>query len=373
MDNKEKIAVFGGTFNPPTKAHKKIINFLSDEFKEVIVLPVFSAPWKSGLTSFEHRMNMVKLIIDEFKNVSVSDLEKQIILNNNLEKNYTYQTMSELRKGSTENYVFVHGPDINLKKYEFGELIGDSYLIPTEYMNRSTTFREHMSSFDFNKAESEVPKNVWKYITQTKIFDPKIKTSIENKTGTYLPLVDLGINYSSKNGYTNIENCEETYVRNLITPKDSVGITLYDPITNKILIKREKRFGPYLNEGKLFSYGVIEGTIEPDEDPVECAIREIEEEAGISVSKDNVIHINSWYPSAGYMTEKKHVMLAIFDSNQYNKENNIHGLKEENEEIFTELFDLEELEFYHTTKKATIFSPEISASLLYINKRLTKS
>lgn len=373
MENKEKIAVFGGTFNPPTKAHKKIINFLSDEFKSVIIVPVFSAPWKNDVIPYEHRKNMVSLIIKDISRVSISDVEKDIVLSKNIEKNYTYQTMASLREqNQLEKFVFVHGPDIDLKKYEFGELIGESFLIPNEYMNRSSTFREHLNNKEFEKAQKEVPSEVWKYITQNKIYDPKIDTKITNKIGSYLPLVDLKIKYSEVDGYNENNSNSQEYIRNLITPKDSVGITLYDPKNNKILIKREKRFGPFLNENKLFSYGVIEGTIEKEEDPIECAIREIEEEAGIFVKHQDVIHINSWYPSAGYMTEKKHVMLAIFDSEQYNKNNNIHGLKDENEEIFTELFDIEEIEFYHTTKNAYIFSPEISASLLYINTRLKK-
>lgn len=367
MENKDKIAVFGGTFDPPTKAHQKIINYLSDEFKSVMVLPVFIAPLKSGVVSFEHRLKMVQMITEENSNVFVSDIEREILHNNRTGKNYTYKTMETLRNlEPEETFVFVHGPDIELKKYQYGELIGESFLIPKEYMNRSSEFRKNIREKNYEKAKTEVPKEIWNYIKKTKIYDPNVSVDIQHKTNSYLPLLDLEINYNETNSFSDEPNESTKYFRNLIAPKDSIGVTLYDPIKKKVLIKREKRYGPFLNEGKLFSYGVVEGTIEKNEDPVECAIREIEEETGLIVKKENIIHINSWYPSAGYMTEKKHVLLALFDSDHFNENKNKHGLKEENEEIFTELFDLRDIILFHTTEHSNIFSPEISSSLLYI-------
>jgi 8-oxo-dGTP pyrophosphatase MutT (NUDIX family) len=131
------------------------------------------------------------------------------------------------------------------------------------------------------------------------------------------------------------------------------------------LIKREKRFGPYIEEGKLFSYGVIEGTMEKNECPIECAIRETEEESGIVLERDKVVLINKWYPSAGYMTEIKHVLVGFFDINQYKEAGDKHGLLSENEEIYTEIFDIDEVLFYHAVPGSSIYSPEIAAALLY--------
>ncbi len=68
---------FGGSFNPPTIAHKRIIEYLSNNFEEVIVIPNASNYQKNDLISFKHRLEMLKIMTNKYKNVTISDLENR--------------------------------------------------------------------------------------------------------------------------------------------------------------------------------------------------------------------------------------------------------------------------------------------------------
>lgn len=69
--------VFGGSFNPPTIAHSQIIDYLSSHFDEVIIMPNANNYQKLDLIDFSHRKKMIELIIDDYENVFVSDLENE--------------------------------------------------------------------------------------------------------------------------------------------------------------------------------------------------------------------------------------------------------------------------------------------------------
>lgn len=68
--------VFGGSFNPPTKAHIEILDLLNKEFKpeNILVIPTGdSYTWKN-ITPFKYRYEMAKLA---FKNYKVLPLEQE--------------------------------------------------------------------------------------------------------------------------------------------------------------------------------------------------------------------------------------------------------------------------------------------------------
>lgn len=69
--------VFGGSFNPPTIAHLAIILYLSGHFEEVIIVPNADDYQKKELISYVHRENMVKLMIENLTNVTLSDIENK--------------------------------------------------------------------------------------------------------------------------------------------------------------------------------------------------------------------------------------------------------------------------------------------------------
>jgi len=72
------VLVFGGSFNPPTLAHEAIIKNLYEQFKpkKIVVVPTGNYfTWKSDLIAFEHRYQMVSLMIGNLDYCEVSDIE----------------------------------------------------------------------------------------------------------------------------------------------------------------------------------------------------------------------------------------------------------------------------------------------------------
>ena len=92
--------VFGGSFNPPTIAHEKIIELLSKRYDEVVIVPNGRKYIRKELFSNKNRVEMLNLIAQKYHNVVVSPLE--------LEREFkgTYYTLRELN-----HPVFACGDD----------------------------------------------------------------------------------------------------------------------------------------------------------------------------------------------------------------------------------------------------------------------
>ena len=113
---KHIIAVFGGSFNPPTIAHvdlAKQILAKNKDIEKVIFVPVSTKYNKKGLASDLDRFNMLKCICDNEKNLEVSsielDSERQL---------YTIETLRTIHQQyPNKNIFFVLGTD-NLKELQ---------------------------------------------------------------------------------------------------------------------------------------------------------------------------------------------------------------------------------------------------------------
>ena len=59
--------LFGGSFDPPHLGHKKIIKYFIEDSDLFIISPSYHSPLKEKFpqASFEHRKNMLKLMIDK--------------------------------------------------------------------------------------------------------------------------------------------------------------------------------------------------------------------------------------------------------------------------------------------------------------------
>lgn len=64
----------------------------------------------------------------------------------------------------------------------------------------------------------------------------------------------------------------------------------------------------YRHPAKKFLLELLAGTVEKDETPEECAMREIEEEIGMKAGK--LEKLSEFYVSPGFLSEKMHVFLA---------------------------------------------------------------
>lgn len=89
--------------------------------------------------------------------------------------------------------------------------------------------------------------------------------------------------------------------REMIEHRGAAAMLAFDE-TDKILLVRQHRF-PH---GYVLE--IPAGTLEKDEEPMQCAFRELEEETGYRAAK--MTHILTYYPSIGYNTEKIHCYVA---------------------------------------------------------------
>lgn len=109
----KKIGILGGTFNPIHNTHinmAKAALFYQD-LSEVWVMPAKIPPNKLGITITEdfHRYNMVKLAVEDEKNILPSDFE---LLREGI--SYTSDTLTALRKyyTNTDFYLIIGGDSV---------------------------------------------------------------------------------------------------------------------------------------------------------------------------------------------------------------------------------------------------------------------
>ncbi|WP_438019567.1 nicotinate (nicotinamide) nucleotide adenylyltransferase [Sorangium sp. So ce315] len=75
-----RVAVFGGSFNPPHVAHVLAATYALSvaPIDEVLVVPVYRHPFAKELAPFEHRLAMCQLALGWLPGVSVSTVEREL-------------------------------------------------------------------------------------------------------------------------------------------------------------------------------------------------------------------------------------------------------------------------------------------------------
>jgi len=111
------IVVFGGAFNPPTIAHKRICEHVKANLpvSQFIYLPVSNLYTKRSLASNFHRLQMLKLITANQPNTMVSSIELE-----DSEYLGTYQSLIRIQERYPHDQVaFVIGADNLFKLYKW--------------------------------------------------------------------------------------------------------------------------------------------------------------------------------------------------------------------------------------------------------------
>lgn len=100
--------VFGGAFNPVTNAHIKVYQYITNklDISEFIFLPVSNAYTKSELASNYHRLEMLKIGLKDFQEITICEIEL-----NDAKFLGTYQSLIRLYDQSNEKIAFVIGAD----------------------------------------------------------------------------------------------------------------------------------------------------------------------------------------------------------------------------------------------------------------------
>ncbi len=112
MIKKEKLAIYGGTFNPPHVGHVRSAEALSRAINpdRFLIIPAFSPPHKLAVDCAEpeDRLNMCRLAFSHIKNTVISDIEIK-----RGGKSYTSDTLEELAREDRDLY-FLCGTDMLL-------------------------------------------------------------------------------------------------------------------------------------------------------------------------------------------------------------------------------------------------------------------
>lgn len=100
---KKFIAIFGGSFNPPTAAHISLANQIIEKVsnvEKVIFVPVSTKYNKNGLAPDEDRLNMLKNICNNHKNLEVSSIELE-----STRQLYTIETLKIIKEQYPNNEI----------------------------------------------------------------------------------------------------------------------------------------------------------------------------------------------------------------------------------------------------------------------------
>jgi nicotinate-nucleotide adenylyltransferase len=125
-----RVAVFGGSFNPPHVSHVLAAAYVlaTQPVDEVLVVPAFDHPFGKSLVSFEHRFAMCERAFADLRRVAISPIERELG-----GESRTLYTLQALRKRHPDWALrLVVGSDIlneQHKWFAWGEVVALAPLI----------------------------------------------------------------------------------------------------------------------------------------------------------------------------------------------------------------------------------------------------
>ena len=198
---KDRIVIFGGTFNPPTRAHLDIateaLYYLDAE--KVLFVPVSDLYKKDDVEISYHRVNMLNLAIGNFRRLEIDFTEVDSV-----KLTYTYETVEKIKSQYQDKELFLLiGADnledfknwknqrsimencsllvVNRNNSSIDEII-ESNDILTEFKDKiieapieeieisSTEVRNRIASGELEGLENLVDKEVIDYIIENKLY-----------------------------------------------------------------------------------------------------------------------------------------------------------------------------------------------------------
>lgn len=149
----KRIAIFGGTFNPFHNAHFEVLEAVSKSnlADEILLMPTKLPPHKQCdfLADETHRLKMCALAAQHFANVTACDMELKM-----QGKSYTFNTVSELKRSSDSEILFVCGGDMITtfnRWYRYEELLKMMGIIAVR--RKGTDNEEFDKAVEFLKAK----------------------------------------------------------------------------------------------------------------------------------------------------------------------------------------------------------------------------
>lgn len=196
------IVVYGGSFNPVTLAHEKIIRETSklNYIDKILITPVGDKYNKYGLIDSKYRVDMLNLVIKDIKKVEIDFTE---ILSNKVLS--TYETLQILQnKYPNEKIYFILGADnllefsswnncedilknfglfvINRDGFDINSIISNDTILLRNKSNiiieniktplnvSSTNIRNYFTNCKNININTHLNKNVFNYIHTNKLY-----------------------------------------------------------------------------------------------------------------------------------------------------------------------------------------------------------
>lgn len=129
----------------------------------------------------------------------------------------------------------------------------------------------------------------------------------------------------------------QTLSRELIVRGKAVGVLLFDPILNKVVLIEQFRLGALEDVESPWLFELVAGMIDEGETPVAVAHRETHEEAGLILT--GLLPICDYWVNPGASAEKMTLFCGRVSAS--NAEG-VYGLVEEGEDIRVVVLSLEE-------------------------------
>ncbi|WP_106419798.1 NUDIX domain-containing protein [Salinicola tamaricis] len=129
----------------------------------------------------------------------------------------------------------------------------------------------------------------------------------------------------------------EAMDREVHVRRDAVGVLLYDPALDRVVLVEQIRAGALDDARSPWKLEPVAGLVEAGESPAEVARREAKEEAGCEI--DELIELHRYYPSPGACTEQVTMFCGLIDSSGVG---GVHGLDVEHEDILVHVMPFPE-------------------------------
>lgn len=151
--------------------------------------------------------------------------------------------------------------------------------------------------------------------------------------------------------------------RELFRRSDCVGVLLYDPKRDEVVLLEQFRVGPMVHMQRPWLLEIVAGGIEEGEAKEEVACREAREEAGCEI--EELMPITEFYTSPGGSSELLTLYCGKVDSSNVD---GIHGLEHEGEDIAVKAVSFDEV--YKLLQQGQIKSgiPIIAIQWLALNR-----
>ncbi len=174
----KRIGFFGGCFNPPNNLHIEIANNLIKDKKvdKVVFVPVNDYYKKNGLIEGKYRYNMLKLAVQDYKNLEVDDIE--LIENRKLYAVDAFELIKKSKFVKENDEIFLIMGSDNFKKMpewkDYNKIKDkDKYKYIVVDRNKeeitSTKIREMLSKNN-NEVAEYLPELVYEYILANKLY-----------------------------------------------------------------------------------------------------------------------------------------------------------------------------------------------------------